>query len=218
MELHRLVGKGFRVLALGAHPDDVEWGAGGTVSHLSTLGASIRIIAASRAEISVANHLSPSIMVEEAAAAAEVLTDDRTTTTIWEYPTRTLSDHRQAILERYVQLRKEFQPQLVLVPTREDKHQDHQVVQTEAHRAFSHVTILGYELPWNSHAFVPGVFIALGEAAIDRKKRALTAYESQGGRSYMDPTLVESVARMRGAQCGSRYAEAFEAIQVLLRE
>ena len=45
----------------------------------------------------------------------------------------------------------------------------------------------------------------------------LGQYRSQGLRSYAAPEYIEGLARVRGVQCGSLFAEAFEAIRVIIR-
>ena len=51
------------------------------------------------------------------------------------------------LLEQFVKIRNEYNPDLVLLPASSDTHQDHNTVYTEGFRAFKHASILGYELP-----------------------------------------------------------------------
>ena len=65
---------------------------------------------------------------------------------VYDYQVRMLSYHRQEVLEELVKLRQQIKPDLVLVPSGSDLHQDHQVVHNEGLRHFKQVSIWGYEL------------------------------------------------------------------------
>ncbi|MEL6615983.1 MAG: PIG-L family deacetylase, partial [Bacteroidota bacterium] len=117
------------------------------------------------------------------------------------------------ILEHLVALRREWSPDLVLLPSSADRHQDHAVVREEGFRAFKHATLLGYELPQNEVAFANTAYVALDERLMARKIDALALYESQGFRPYTSPEAIRALATVRGMQAGTGLAEAFEVIR-----
>jgi LmbE family N-acetylglucosaminyl deacetylase len=132
----------------------------------------------------------------------------------WNYPVRRLSEHRQEILDRLIELRNRQRVDLVFVPARYDQHQDHQVVTAEAIRAFKRSRILGYDLPWNTVGESRvDFFIPLTRDDIRQKERALANYAGQQGRSFFEEGTVQAIARFRGEQCGEQYAESFECIR-----
>jgi LmbE family N-acetylglucosaminyl deacetylase len=115
-------------------------------------------------------------------------------------------------------LNSEVQPEVILVPSAADLHQDHNVVYQESVRAFRHLTMLGYELPWNHITFSTQAFVVLTEDHIKRKWAALTKYESQVevARPYFRYEAIESMARVRGLQVKTDFAEAYELIRIRL--
>jgi len=135
---------------------------------------------------------------------------------MFDYRVRTFASHRQEILEDMVKLRQHIKPDLVLVPSSNDMHQDHGVIYWEALRAFRKgASVWGYEHPWNNLTFTTDVFVRLENEHIERKINALREYKSQGHRSYMDENFLRSLACIRGAQLDKQYAEAFELKRML---
>ena len=104
-------------------------------------------------------------------------------------------------------------PDLVLMPSLRDIHQDHSTIAQEGLRAFKNTTILGYELIWNNLTFDTTSFVRLDKKYIQAKCDALKEYNSQRGRDYMSEEFIFSLARTRGVQIGSQYAESFEVIR-----
>ena len=137
---------------------------------------------------------------------------------VYHYTVRRLSYSRQEVLEEMVKLGKDIKPDAVFLPSVSDLHQDHQVVHLEGLRAFKHLTIFGYELPWNHISFSANAFVKLEQRHIDAKWRALQAYESQIelSRSYFTRTFVEGLARIRGTQVKTVFAEAFEVTRFIV--
>lgn len=109
-------------------------------------------------------------------------------------------------------------PDFVLVPSGADLHQDHTVVHQESLRAYRALTLMGYELPWNHITFSAQAFVVLEAAHLKRKWAALTKYESQFEleRPYFRYEAMESIARLRGLQIKTEYAEAYELIRIRL--
>jgi LmbE family N-acetylglucosaminyl deacetylase len=102
------------------------------------------------------------------------------------------------------------------MPNVNDIHQDHQTIYAEGLRAFKQTTILGYELPWNNLIFTTNTFIKLDEANIKQKIAALNEYKSQSSRTYLNEDFIRSLARTRGVQIGTDYAEAFELVRWII--
>lgn len=200
-----------RVLVLSPHPDDAELGAGGTVARLSLAGAKVRLVRFSKCAASLGDD-DAERLVEEAAESAAVLG------AVWEqydFPVRQFASRRQAILDRLIWERAEFAPDLVMVHATGDIHQDHEVVRAECLRAFRGVTVVGYELPWSNQAFVPTLHVKLSEALVDRKCAAIACYATQKHRPYLDEDVTRGLLRVRGLQCGARWAEGFEVLRAV---
>ena len=87
----------------------------------------------------------------------------------------------------------------------------------EAKRAFKNTTLLGYEFIWNNFQFSSQCFVELNEDNITKKVASMEQYKSQSKRLYAKDKLIRGVANYRGLQVGIEYAEAFEAIRVIVR-
>lgn len=206
---------GSRVLVVCPHTDD-EFGCAGTIYRLINEGAEIRYIALSRCEISVPEPFSKDILEIECRKCTNLLGISPEAVQIMNYPVRHFPEHRQNILELLVRLNREFSPNLVLLPSSYDTHQDHATVFQEGFRAFKYSTILGYELPQNLISFDNSAFIRLSEDCILKKIDALSQYASQTFRRYTASEFIKGLAIVRGAQCNADYAEAYEVIRLIL--
>jgi len=211
----RLLSSFQRVLVLCAHTDD-EYGCAGTVHRMIQLGVQVHYIAMSRCEESVPAPYPPDILEKECRVCTTRLGFNPQQVEIWDFKVRYFPEKRQEILERLVRVNKQLQPDLVLLPSSFDTHQDHQCAHVEGFRAFKHVSILGYELPQNLNSFANTAFIKLDEADLGAKLDALGAYESQISRSYSADDFIRGLARVRGVQCNAEYAEAFEVIRLVI--
>lgn len=204
------------VLILSPHTDDAELGCGGTIAKLLREGKNILWLAFSTASESLPAHLAPDTLKIEFTNVAKHLNlrDDQFRT--YDYKVRKLSESRQEILEELVRIRKEFKPDLVIGPSLNDYHQDHQVISNEMIRAFkTSASILCYELPWNHIEFRTHFFVELSEEDIKKKQEMLTFYKSQivVNRHYFTEDFVRGIACTRGTQINTKYAEAFEVVR-----
>jgi LmbE family N-acetylglucosaminyl deacetylase len=206
---------GSRVLVICPHTDD-EFGCAGTIYRLIHEDAEIRYVALSRCEASVPDPFPKDILEVECRKCTSILGIKDESAQIMDYPVRHFPEHRQDILEMFVRLNREYSPELVLLPSSYDTHQDHATVFHEGFRAFKNTTLLGYELPQNLISFDNSAFIRLSEECIMKKIEALSQYASQTFRRYSSPEFVKGLAIVRGAQCNTDYAEAYEVIRFIL--
>ena len=208
-----MISRFINVLVLAPHTDDGELGAGGAIAKLIEKGANVYYAAFSTAETSVPDGFPKDILKTEVQNATKKLGIKEENLIIFNYEVRKLNYARQEILEELIALRKKQQFDLVLMPSLKDIHQDHTTIAQEGLRAFKNTTLLGYELIWNNLSFDTTSFIKLEKKHIQAKCDALKAYESQGERDYMSEEFIYSLARARGVQIGTAYAESFEVIR-----
>jgi N-acetylglucosamine malate deacetylase 1 len=202
-----------RVLVLGAHTDDGEFGCGGTIARLLDEGVEVRYVAFSTATKSLPEGFPPDALareVEEATAALGI-----TNLAVHDFDVRTFPERRQDILELLIAEWEEWHPDAVFQPSLHDVHQDHQVVAAEGLRAFKRTTILGYEIPWNNFDFSYQAYFALTQAQVERKIAALAKYASQQHRRYSDPEYIRNLARTNGINVNRDYAEVFQVHRVV---
>lgn len=201
------------VLVLAPHTDDGELGAGGFIKRLIDEGASVTYVAFSTAEESVPAHLPRDILKVEVAKATSRLGVSEENLIVFDYEVRKLNYSRQKILEDLILIRNSNNFDLVLMPSLNDMHQDHETIAQEGLRAFKNTSILGYELIWNNVSFNTTCFVGLDHSHIVAKFQALQCYSSQADRDYMSEDFIFSLARARGVQIGTKYAESFEVVR-----
>jgi N-acetylglucosamine malate deacetylase 1 len=204
-----------KVLVLAPHTDDGELGCGGTIAKLIEQGSEVYYVAFSACEQSVLAHFPKDVLITEVKAATQELGIKPENLTLFKYSVRTFNYHRQEILDDIIRLKSTIDPDLVLVPSPNDIHQDHATISNEAIRAFKFTSILCYELPWNNFTFSTTCFFHLEEKHIEIKVNALKKYESQAHRPYANEEFLRSLARTRGVQINTRYAEVFEVVRLI---
>lgn len=205
-----------KYLLLAPHTDDVELGCGGTVKKLLLQGHDLYWVVFSTAEDSVPPNMPKDTLRNEFLDVINSLQMSEGQYEILSYPVRNFDLYRQEILEKLVSLRKEIKPDVVIGPSQNDVHQDHQIISNEMIRTFkTSSSILCYELPWNHTTFHNQCFSKLDEKFVKGKIDLLSCYHSQINlnRSYFSPDYITGWARMRGIQCNAEYAEAFEVIR-----
>ncbi len=117
-----------------------------------------------------------------------------------------------------IDLNKKIKPDLVLIPSSNDTHQDHQTIHQEALRAFKKTSsIWGYEHPWNNLTFTTDIFVRLEERHVKKKIEAMGQYKSQDFRTYFDEKYIKALAYTRGTQVDYSFAETFELLRLLVR-
>jgi len=202
-----------KILILAPHTDDGELGCGGLISKAVRQGATVFYAAFSTADESVPVSFPSNQLEIEVKVATQIIGIEPENLFIYKHTVRKLNYVRQEILEEMIRLRDKINPDIVILPSRNDIHQDHSTVTAEGIRAFKNCSILGYELIWNNLSFATDYFCVLSEDDIEKKIEALSAYKTQEGKSYMQPSFVRSMAIVRGTQINTAYAEAFEVIR-----
>jgi len=204
------------VLVLAPHTDDAELGCGASIARFVEEGSDVFVAAFSSAEDSLPVGAPKDLLKQEFYKAIPLLGVQKENTAVYDYQVRRLSYFRQEVLEEMVKLKKQIQPDMVLLPSGQDVHQDHQVIHMEGLRAFKDNTILGYELPWNHVTFSTQAFIVVEEHHLNKKYLALNEYRSQMEleRPYFTRDFLFGLARVRGTQIKEKYAEAFEVIRI----
>jgi len=205
-----------KVLVLAPHTDDGELGCGASIHKFSSEGSEVFYVAFSICTQSLPPSMHPMTLAEEVKKATQILGIKPHNLILHDFDVRNFPMHRQAILEEMVKLEKEIKPDLVLMPSATDIHQDHQTIYNEGLRAFKKTSIFGYELPWNNLSFTTNTFIKVEEQDIAQKVAALNEYHSQKSRTYLNENFIRSLALTRGVQIGSGYAEAFELIRLIV--
>lgn len=205
-----------KALVLAPHPDDAEFGAGGTLKKLIEKNVELFYIAFSPCTISVPKGFEKDILYKELIDATAVLGIPKANIITFDFPVRNFPSKRQEILDEMISLRSKIKPDLVLLPNSNDIHQDHQVINEEGIRAFKHSKIIGYELPWNNLKVTNNFHVKLEKSHIEAKANAIKAYKSQQFRQYSSDEFFHGLATVRGLQINTEYAESFELIRWII--
>jgi N-acetylglucosamine malate deacetylase 1 len=208
--------KGKKILVLAPHTDDLEFGCGGTVAKLIENKNEVWCAAFSACRQSVRKEFPEDILITEIKAASAILGIQPENLVLFDYNVRTFNYHRQEILDDILKLKANIQPDIVFIPALTDVHQDHYTIAQEGFRAFKFSSLLSYELPWNNLSFNTASFMKLEERHILKKIKAVHEYKSQAHRPYANEEFVRALARTRGVQINTHYAECFEVIRWIL--
>ncbi len=205
-----------KILVLAPHTDDGELGCGASISRWIAEGHEVYYAAFSTADESVPKEFPSNQLEVEVIEATGMLGIHPDRLHIFKYEVRKLNFVRQQILDSCIVLRNSIQPDIVLMPSGKDIHQDHVTVHQEGVRAFKFCSILGYELIWNNLSFETNCFVTITKPQLEQKINALKAYKTQASKQYMSADFINSLAIVRGTQIGVQYAEAFEVIRWIL--
>jgi LmbE family N-acetylglucosaminyl deacetylase len=199
------------VLALGAHPDDLELGCGATLAKLSASGVAVHAVVFSDGREGGPAGFDRSAETRaalEALRVASVTQHDFADTRLHESLNELI-----ACIEEHV---RKLVPDRVYTMFHLDRHQDHRTVHEASVVACRKVRqILGYETPSSYPNFTPTVFEPVDDF-IEAKVEALKLHISQGDRLYMQQEKIRSAAHFRGVQVDLGQTESFIPYKLVL--
>ncbi|MEZ5185001.1 MAG: PIG-L family deacetylase [Candidatus Nanopelagicales bacterium] len=207
-----LAKRNLRVLAVGAHSDDLEIGAGGTLLRLDqhVSGLQVRCVVltadgerAAEARASAAAFL-PSAHLDFSAHALR----DGYLPVQW--------DRVKEILTKAA----EFSPDVILCPGVADAHQDHRTVAQIVPTVFRDHLVLQYEIiKWDGDlgAGRPTHYVPLTEEIMARKCHLLAEhFATQRDKDWFGEDTFRALGRLRGVECRAAFAEAFTVPKALI--
>jgi LmbE family N-acetylglucosaminyl deacetylase len=199
------------VLAIGAHPDDIEIGAGGTLLSLagSQPGLRARYVVLTGA---------PERRREARNAARAFLPAADLVVDLHDLPEGRLPAVWGEVKEAIEEVAQTCSPDLIIAPGPGDAHQDHRTIAEIVPTVFRDRLFLGYEIPkWDGDLGRPPVYFPLPGAVARRKVELLhKCFPSQRHRDWWDDEVFLGLARLRGMECRAPYAEAFHCAKVLI--
>lgn len=194
------------VLAIGAHPDDVEIGCGGTLASHVRHGDRVVILTLSAGERAGA----PAVRSRESVASAsrlgaELVLETLDDTRISEGPTTI------AAIETVI---ARLDPSAVYVHTESDRHQDHRNVHRAAMVATRNVpSVFCYQSPSSTTHFSPTRFVPIAEQ-LSTKLQLLALYGSQSStKAYLAPAVIEATAVYWSRFARASHVEPFEVVR-----
>jgi LmbE family N-acetylglucosaminyl deacetylase len=198
-------GEPLRLLCLGAHPDDIEIGCGGTLVRLLAERPDTDM----RWVVWSGDH----IRRAEALSSARHFLGGRGTVTVHDFRDGFFPSEIAGIKEGFETLAGEFRPDLILTHYRDDLHQDHRTVAELTYNTFRDHLVWEYEIPkYDGDLGNPNLFVPLAREACDAKVAAiLEHFASQRRRPWFSADTFMAMMRLRGIGCNAPagFAEAF---------
>jgi LmbE family N-acetylglucosaminyl deacetylase len=201
-------GSALDVVCVGAHPDDIEIGCGGTLLTLT-----------GRPWTTVAGLVLTGTpdRRHEAESALPQFFPGATVRTLG-LPDGRLPAHWDAVKDALEAFAADHPATVVLAPRADDAHQDHRLLGRLVSTVWRNALVLHYEIPkWDGDFSSPNTYVRLSEEDAYRKVELLsTCFPSQLQRDWWDDELFSGVLRLRGMESRARYAEGFVADKVTL--
>lgn len=195
------------ILCLGAHSDDIEIGAGGTILDLISRGVLLDV---TWCVLSAGNQ-----RVAEAQDSAHAFLKGAASLTIafGGFDDSFFPSQSREIKAWLLAVRGSCDPDVIFTHSRDDAHQDHSEISQLTGNVFRDHLILEYEIPkWDGDISRPNIYVPLSEYAIDTKVALLLDhFGTQRSKDWFDAETFRGLARLRGVECRApaRFAEAF---------
>jgi LmbE family N-acetylglucosaminyl deacetylase len=206
-----LPGEALSVMAVGAHPDDIEIGCGGTLLALTRsrdVFAHVVVLTGDETRR------------REAQTAADLFLNRAVSSRldVFDLPDRLLPAHWEAAKEALVSVSTRPRPDLILCPRVEDAHQDHRVTAELVTQVWRDALVLQYEIPkWDGDLRPVTTYVPLDATTAHDKVDLLSrAFPSQLSKDWWDDETFVGLMRLRGLECRTRFAEGFVAAKTVL--
>jgi len=200
-------GESLSVLCLGAHSDDIEIGAGGTL--LGWIASGVRL----HVHWCVLSAAGPRAVEAEGSAAAFLAGAAAAKIELAQFKDGFFPYQGGDIKTWVEDLKTRVAPDLILTHRSDDAHQDHREISQLTWNLFRDHLILEYEIPkWDGDLGQPNIYVPLSNAVMARKVDLLLAhFGTQRSKDWFDAETFRALARLRGmeARAPERYAEAF---------
>lgn len=193
-----------RVLAIGAHSDDIEIGCGGSILSLTAKNPTLEVAW-------VVLSADGTRRLEAEASARQFFGHGRSLTLQIEQFRERFFPHVVELKVFFDDLGRRHKPDLIFCPWIGDAHQDHRVVAELVQNTFRDNLILEYEIPkFDGDMGRPNTYIELTRETAERKVDLVySGFPSQHEKRWFDREVFWALMRLRGMECASFYAEAF---------
>jgi|TARA_R110002050_G_scaffold103844_1_gene212932 LmbE family N-acetylglucosaminyl deacetylase len=201
-----------KILCLGAHCDDIEIGAGGTLLKLFQeydIGAVAWVVFAS-----------DEVRKQEATKSAEkfLAKIPEKWIKINSYRDGFLPYQSEDIKEYFETVKKDFTPDVIFTHYRHDRHQDHRLISDLTWNTWRDHIILEYEIPkYDGDLGNPNFYVALDKKHLEvRNEILMETFVSQQSKHWFDVDTFNALPRLRGMESATNFAEAFYARKLVI--
>ena len=200
------------ILAIGAHPDDIEYGCAGTLIKYAERGHHIYLMVLTSGQ----EGGSSEIRKQEQENAAELMSVQKI---FWGGYHDTQLPLSKELIEKIEEVLGEVNPDLILVNYGDDTHQDHRILTQATMSATRYVrNVLFFEVPTTQN-FNPQVYVDISDT-LERKSQVLNAHASQVMKTNIEDMyiieLAQANATFRGIQGRVKFAEAFAPLRLFI--
>lgn len=204
--------KPLKILCLGAHCDDIEIGAGGTLLKLFdeyTIEQVTWIVFSSN-DIRKKEATKSAMFFLSHAASKKII--------IKNFRDGFFPYHGGEIKEYFEKLNTENSPDIIFTHYRDDRHQDHRLISDLTWNTWRNHFILEYEIPkYDGDLGIPNFYVELDEKYIKKRNQILLeTFESQNSKHWFDEEKLSALPRLRGIESAKKFAEAFYARKLIL--
>jgi LmbE family N-acetylglucosaminyl deacetylase len=207
-------GERLSVLCLGAHADDIEIGAGGTILSLIAAGVQVDVhwcVLSGNVERARESLNSAEAFLAGAASR---------TVELGNFDDSHFPSQSREIKDWLANIRARVQPDVIFTHSRRDAHQDHREVNRLTSNIFRDHLILEYEIPkWDGDISQRNAYMPIAEDILERKVGLLGKhFATQRSKDWFDSRIFKGLARLRGMECRSQssFAEAFTIKKLIL--
>jgi LmbE family N-acetylglucosaminyl deacetylase len=199
------------LLALGAHPDDIELGAGGTLLSLAESQPGLRL-----RYVVLTGTVDRQAEAQNAASA--FLPGGEVSVGLYSLPDGRLPAAWSQVKDILEETAESCSPDIIIAPSPHDGHQDHRTIGEIVPTVFRDHLYLAYEIPkWDGDLGRPSMYFPLSADTVRRKIELLhKCFPSQRNRQWWDDDVFLALARLRGMECRAAYAEAFTCTKSLI--
>ena len=200
------------ILAIGAHPDDIEFGCGGTLMKYGQKGYNVFLMILTLGQMGGDGK----VRKREQLASCKILKSKKVFFGKYK-DTRVPLD--QGVIDSIEKVLKIVKPEFIFVNYFDDTHQDHRHLTQATLSATRYIrNVLFYEVPTTQN-FIPNVFVDI-ESTLKDKIAALQAHDSQVARTNIEglsiTEIAKSSANFRGTQGRVKYAEGFISVRLFI--
>lgn len=200
------------ILAVGAHPDDIEFGCGGALAKYADRGHRLSLLVMTEGGLGGETD----VRAAEQQASNRILGVDRI---FWGGYADTTIEVNKDVIAKIEDVIREVKPDFIFCHYPDDTHQDHRHLAQAVTSATRYIrNVLFYEGPTTQN-FNPQIFVDISDT-LDRKIESLDAHRSQVDKTNIqDLTILElarSTANFRGTQGRVKFAEAFASLRLFI--
>lgn len=204
--------KGLNVLAIGAHPDDIEFGCGGTLMKMAKRGHNVYMLVMTKGGMGGKTK----VRRREQQKAARFINAKKV---FWGQFKDTYVPSNKQVISTIEDAIKKTDSEIVFINYYEDTHQDHRLIADNAIASSRYIkNVFFYEVP-TTQRFEPDAFVDISDILKD-KLRLLTLHASQVTRTGVEKLSIlestKSCANFRGFQARVKYAEGFKSLRFLM--